>query len=90
MFQIVIGPDAIERKGVDSISKVAARAFRESHSPYGELIFLTGIRETHILAILRRVLKVADMAMSICTRIDPENLPKMLGRAGDVLRWDGK
>ena len=90
MFQLIIGPDAIESKGVDPISKVAARAFRESQAPYGELIFLTGIREAHVIAILRRVLKVADMAMSICTRIDPENLSTMLGRGGDVLRWDGK
>lgn len=75
MVRIIIGPDPIKKDGLDRVTKLLAKQMhRLTDEDYCEVLFLTGVAIGDILFMLRRVLKVLDMALTIMTQVNPDNI----------------
>lgn len=75
MVRIIIGPDPIKKDGLDRVTKLLVKQMhRLADEDYCEVLFLTGVTKGDILFMLRHVLRVLDMALTIMTQVNPDNI----------------
>ena len=75
MVRIIIGPDAITKEGLDRVTKSIVKKFHTlKNEKHCEVLFLTGVTKGDIQFMLRHILRVLDMALTIMTQVDPDNI----------------
>ena len=86
MIRIIISPDAIKRKGLDTVTKSVVKESRKLSNENGcEIIFLDGIQNTDINYMLRNLIRLLDMPLIIMTRVNSEDINKTVDRKGNEL-----
>ncbi len=86
MIRIIIGPDAIKRKGLDTVTKSIVKESHKLSDENGcEIIFLDGIQNTDINYMLRNLIRLLDMPLIIMTRVNSEDINKTVDRKGNEL-----
>lgn len=75
MVRIIIGPDQIKKEGLDRVTKsLVKQIHRLTNEEHCEILFLTGVTKGDIQFMLRHILRVLDMALTIMTQVDPDNI----------------
>ncbi len=75
MVRIIIGPNPIKKEGLDRVTKsLVKQIYRLKNEDRCEILFLTGVTKGDIHFMMRHILKVLDMALTIMTQVDPDNI----------------
>ena len=75
MIRIIIGPDPIKKEGLDRVTKsLVKQMHRLTNENHCEVLFLTGVTIGDIHYMMRHILRVLDMALTIRTQVDPDNI----------------
>ncbi|MDE0087526.1 MAG: hypothetical protein OXU23_17520 [Candidatus Poribacteria bacterium] len=75
MVRIIIGPNPIKKEGLDRVTKsLVKQIHRLTNEEHCEVLFLTGVTKGDIHFLMRHILRVLDMALTIMTQVDPDNI----------------
>ena len=87
MVRIIIGPDAIKKEGLDRVTKsIIKKIHKFSNENHCEVLFLTGVTKGDINYMIRHILRVLDMALTIMTRVDSDNIKDSVDHQGNELK----
>ena len=71
MIQIVIGPNAIKKEGLDNITKAITKTlYKYTDVKHCHVIFLTGISKGDIQYLIRHIMRILDTALIIETEVN--------------------
>ncbi|MCY4401986.1 MAG: hypothetical protein OXD54_05355 [Candidatus Poribacteria bacterium] len=86
MIRIMIGPDAIKSKGLDTVTKSVIKEIHKLSNENGcEILFLMGITNNDVNYMLRNMIRLLDMPLIIMTRVNIEDIEKSVDRKGNEL-----
>lgn len=75
MVRIIIGADPIKKDGLDRVTKsLVKQMHRHTNENHCEVLFLTGVTIGDIHYMMRHILRVLDMALTIKTQVNPDNI----------------
>ncbi len=75
MIRIIIGPDPIKKEGLDRVTKSLVKQMHKlTNENHCEVLFLTGVTIGDIHFMMRHILRILDMALTIMTQVDPDNI----------------
>ena len=75
MVRIIIGPNPIKKEGLDRVTKsLVKQIHRLTNEDHCEVLFLTGVTKGDIHFMMRHILRVLDMALTIMTQVNPDNI----------------
>lgn len=75
MVRIIIGPNPIKKEGLDRVTKsLVKQIHRLTNEDHCEILFLTGVTKGDIHFMMRHILRVLDMALTIMTQVNPDNI----------------
>lgn len=87
MIRIVIGPDPIKKEGLDRVTKsLVKQMHRLKNENHCEVLFLTGITIGDIHYMMRHILRVLDMALTIMTQVNSDNINEGVDQQGNELK----
>lgn len=71
MIQILIGPNAIQKEGLDNVTRsITKTLFKYTDVRHCHLMFLTGVTNSALQYIIRHILRVLDMSLTIETQVN--------------------
>jgi hypothetical protein len=86
MIRIIIGPDPIKKEGLDRVTKsLVKQMHRLTNENRCEILFLTGVTKGDIHYMLRHILRVLDMALTIMTQVNLDNINEGVDQQGNEL-----
>ena len=87
MIRIIIGPDAIKKEGLDRVTKsIVKKMYTLTDENHCEILFLTGVTKGDIHYMMRHILKVLDMALTIMTQVNSDNIKDGVDHQGNELK----
>lgn len=87
MIRIIIGPNPIKKEGLDRVTKsLVKQMHRLTNEEHCEVLFLTGVTTSDIHYMMRHVLRILDMALTIMTRVNADNINEGVDQQGNELK----
>ncbi|RKU15988.1 hypothetical protein C6501_06025 [Candidatus Poribacteria bacterium] len=87
MIRIIIGPDPIKKDGLDRVTKsLVKQMHRLKNEKHCEVLFLTGVTTGDIHYMMRHILRILDMALTIMTQVNPDDINEGMDQQGNELK----
>lgn len=86
MIRIIIGPDAIKKEGLDRVTKSLVKKMHTlTNENHCEVLFLNGVTTSDMHYMMRHILRILDMALTIMTQVDSNNIKDGVDHQGNEL-----